>query len=117
MEAAIRTAAERAAGEVYELVQAAALEAARDAVRKALVELVGAGPAVPDVDVQDRVTRTEAARRLGVTPQRIIRLEQKGAVSSERTEDGRVDVRRSEVRDAVEVSGRVQARARVGRSA
>jgi hypothetical protein len=98
-EPTIRMAAERAAAEVYESVTRAALEAARAAVQEALSEAFGA-PVPGDVEVEDRVTRTEAARRLGTTSQTIIRLEKKGEVHSEHV-DGRVYVRLSEVRDAL----------------
>ena len=113
-ETPIRAAAERAAAEVRDLVYAAALDAARAAVRDAIRIEVGVD--VVDVDLEDRVTRTEAARRLGTTSQTIIRLEQKGAVRSEK-EDGRVYVRLSDVRDALQGGSRVMARARIRRNA
>jgi hypothetical protein len=107
--AAIKTAAERAAAEVYEQVRAAAEAAARQAVRDAIREELGVE--VEDVDLDDRVTRTEAARRLGTTSQTIIRLENRGAVDPERATDGRVYVSLAEVRAALgDPDAAVQAR-------
>ena len=112
-EPTIRTAAERAAAKVYEAVREAALEAAEAAVREALARAFGA-PVAGGINLEDRVTRTEAARRLGTTSQTIIRLEKKGAIRSER-EDGRVYVRLSEVQDALAGGGRVTTTARIRR--
>jgi len=112
----IRTAAERAAAEVYETVRAAALEAARLAVTQALAELTGADLDPGTVSVEDRVTRSEAAERLGVTPQTIMRMEKKGVVRAEKVGHS-VYVSLSEVRAALRAGLNVSARARVGRMA
>ena len=97
--APIRTAAERAAAEVYEMVRVAAYEAARAAAARAIRDAVGLDVEVINLD--DRVTRAEAARRLGTTQQTLIRLEKKGTLRSERTSDGRVYVRLSDAREAL----------------
>lgn len=97
-QSALKTAAERAAAEVYETVRQAAQEAAEQAVRDAIRAQLGV--AVPDVHLEDRVTRTEAARRLGTTSQTIIRLEEKGLVAAERV-GGRMYVSLSEVEQAL----------------
>lgn len=90
----VKTAAERAAAEVYELVRAAAESAARQAVQDAIQEQLGVW--VDDVSIEDKVTRAEAARRFGTTPQTIIRLEDKGLVKKNKVA-GRVYVSLSEV--------------------
>ena len=97
--APIRTATERAAAEVYEVVRAAAYEAARDAATQAIRDAVGLDVEVISLD--DRVTRAEAALRLGTTQQTLIRLEKKGTLPAERTSDGRVYVRLSDAREAL----------------
>lgn len=96
---ALKVVAERAAGQVFEIVYDAALDAAQKATRSALVELAGADPG--DINLEDRVTRTEAARRLETTSQTIIRLEEKGAIHADRSQPGRVYVRLSEVEAAL----------------
>ena len=116
-EDSVRAAAERAAAEVTDAVYAAALEAARAAVQDVLAEAYKRLGITGDLELEDRVTRTEAARELGTTSQTIIRLEKKGAVSTERDPDGRVYVRLSEVRDALASGRRVMARARISRQA
>lgn len=82
MEATIRRAAEEAAIEVRDIVFAAALQAAVEAVREAVRRELGVELPEEVIDLEERVTRTEAARRLGTTSQTIIRLEEKGLVGN-----------------------------------
>lgn len=108
-ERTLKTAAERAAAEVYEIVRQAAAQAAEEAVRDAIRSQFGVD--VPQVNLEDRVTRSEAARQLGTTSQSIMRLEEKELVRSERI-GGRVYVSLSEVEQALRAPRReVQLRA------
>lgn len=112
-ERTLKTTAERAAAEVYEIVRAAAAQAAEDAVRDAIRSQFGVD--VPEVNLEDRVTRSEAARQLGTTSQSIMRLEEKDLVHSERI-GGRVYVSLSEVEQALRAPRReVQLRAAMAR--
>jgi len=95
---ALGAAAERAAAEVYEIVRRAAQEAAEQAVRDAIRNQLGLD--LDDVQLEDRMTRSEAARQLGTTSQTIMRLEEKGLVRTEHV-GGRVYVSKSEVEDAL----------------
>lgn len=97
----MRQAAELAAAEVYEAVQKAAYEAARDAAARALSDVLGVEVARDSLMLDERVTQKEAAERLGTSPQTISRLIERGAVQAER-ESGRVYVRLRDVERALE---------------
>ena len=83
-ETSLKAAAERAAAEVYEMVRAAAESAARQAVQDVAKQEFGVDIRIEDVDLDDRVTQAEAARRLNTSPPTIDRLRKKGMVQSEK---------------------------------
>lgn len=112
----LRSAAEKVAADVYEQVRQAVYEAAREGAAQALREVTGLEIAAEDVNLEDRMIRTEAARRLGVTQQTLIRLEKKGELASERTADGRVYVSLDEAKDAL-AGRRVRTHANLQRAA
>lgn len=99
MQNEVRLAAERAAEAVYQAAKQA-IQAAVDDVLTATAAALASPGAAPATF--ERVTRTEAARQLGVTAQRIIRAEKRGDVTVEKV-DGRALVSLAEVRDALGV--------------
>lgn len=101
LDAILRRAAEKAASAVYEATAEAVRAAIQDVLGDAADSLAEAvKPSDGPTSYQDRVTRSEAAKRLGVTQQRIIRLEAKGLVPVER-EGGHAYVRVSDVEAAL----------------